>query len=108
MVQKYGILRQLFVAELKLHKGILEVTTLTTVHRQAVKSEQLKQKSYFTVKEKEINKNIDKSYLAVFKALYWITKEEVANLKSKSLLSLLEELGVNEIESFSTRSEKKL
>ena len=53
------------------------------MHGQAVKSEQLKQKSYFTVKEKEINKNIDKSYLAVFKALYWITKEEVANLKSK-------------------------
>ena len=73
-----------------------------------MKSEQLKQKSYFTVKEKEINKNIDKSYLAVFKALYWITKEEVANLKSKSLLSLLEELGVKEIESFSTRSEKTL
>ena len=73
-----------------------------------MKSEQLKQKSYFTVKEKEINKNIDKSYLAVFKALYWITKEEVANLKSKSLLSLLEELGVKEIESFSTRSEKIL
>ena len=78
------------------------------MHGQAVKSEQLKQKSYFTVKEKEINKNIDKSYLAVFKALYWITKEEVANLKSKSLLSLLEELGVKEIESFSTRSEKTL
>ena len=78
------------------------------MHGQAVKSEQLKQKSYFTVKEKEINKNIDKSYLAVFKALYWITKEEVANLKSKSLLSLLEELGVKEIESFSTRSEKIL
>ena len=85
-----------------------EDTTLTTMHGQAVKSEQLKQKSYFTVKEKEINKNIDKSYLAVFKALYWITKEEVANLKSKSLLSLLEELGVKEIESFSTRSEKIL
>ena len=85
-----------------------EDTTLTTMHGQAVKSEQLKQKSYFTVKEKEINKNIDKSYLAVFKALYWITKEEVANLKSKSLLSLLEELGVKETESFSTRPEKIL
>ena len=47
-----------------------EDTTLTTMHGQAVKSEQLKQKSYFTVKEKEINKNIDKSYLAVFKALF--------------------------------------
>ena len=76
------------------------------MHGKAVKSEQLKQKSYFTIKEKEINKNIDKSDLAVFKALYWITKE--ANLKSKSLLSLLEELGVKEIESFSTRSEKIL
>ena len=76
------------------------------MHGQAVKSEQLKQKSYFTIKEKEINKNIDKSDLAVFKALYWITKE--ANLKSKSLLSLLEELGVKEIKSFSTRSEKIL
>ena len=42
------------------------------MHEQAVKSEPLKQKSYFTVKEKEINKNIDKSSLAVFKALYWI------------------------------------
>ena len=78
------------------------------MHRQTVKSEQLKQKSYFNVEEKEINKNTDKSYLAVFKALYWITKEEVANLKSKSLLSLLEELGVKEIKSFSTRSEKIL
>ena len=54
------------------------------MHGKAVKSEQLKQNSYFTVKEKEIDKNVDKSYLAVFKALYWITKEEVANLKSKS------------------------
>ena len=81
-----------------------EDTTLTTMHGQAVKSEQLKQKSYFTIKENKINKNIDKSDLAVFKALYWITKE--ANLESKSSLSLLEELGVKEIKSFSTRSEK--
>ena len=78
------------------------------MQRQAVKSEQLKQKSYFNVKEKEINKSIDKSYLAVFKALCWITKEEVANLQSKSLLNLPEELGVKKIESFSTLSEKIL
>ena len=54
------------------------------MHGKAGKSEQLKQNSYFTVKEKEIDKNIDKRYLDVFKALYWITKEEVANLKVKS------------------------
>ena len=52
--------------------GHFKEDILTTMQGQAVKSEQLQQKSYFTVKEKEINKNIDKSSLAVFKALYWV------------------------------------
>ena len=47
-----------------------------------MKSEQLKHKSYFTVKVKEINKNIDRSYLAVSRLYIGLyTKEEVANLK---------------------------
>lgn len=50
-------------------------------------------------------KHINSSYLAVFKALYWLAKEEVANTKTVSLLGLLEELGVKEVEAFTTRSE---
>ena len=45
-------------------------------------NEQLEQKSYFSVKENEVKQSINAIYLAVLKALYWITIEEIANLKS--------------------------
>ena len=54
-----------------------------SIYGQAVKvNEQLEQKSYFSVKENEVKQSINAIYLAVLKALYWITIEEIANLKS--------------------------
>lgn len=71
----------------------------------AVSFEKAKHNSYFVTKEQERVKHINSSYLAVFKALYWLAKEEVANAKTVSLLGLLEELGAKEVEAFTTRSE---
>ena len=76
-----------------------------TMHNIAVSSEKAKQPSYFVTKEQARVKHVNSSYLAVFKALYWLAKEEVANAKTVSLLCLLEEFGVKEVKAFTTRSE---
>ena len=47
-------------------------------------------------------------YFKVFQGLYWIAKEEIASTKITSLLTLLEKLGVHEINHFQTRSEPAL
>ena len=79
-----------------------------TMHGIATSLEKSKYSSYFVTKEKERENYINSSYLAVFKALYWLAKEEVANAKTVSLLGLLEELGVKEVDAFTTRSESVL
>lgn len=78
------------------------------MHSIAASSEKSKHNSYFVTKEKEREKSINNSYLAVFKALYWLAKEEVVNAKTISLLSLSEKLGVKEIDAFTARSESVL
>ncbi|CAB4007153.1 zinc finger 862-like, partial [Paramuricea clavata] len=81
----------------------------TTLHGKIAASlEKSKYSSYFVTTQKERENYINSSYLAVFKALYWLAKEEVANAKTVSLLGLLEELGVKEVGAFTTRSESVL
>ena len=44
----------------------------------------------------------------MFRALYWLGKEELPNSKITSLLTLLEKMGLEEIKQFRTRSEPVL
>ena len=47
-------------------------------------------------------------YFNIFSSLYWLAKEEIPTSKMTSLLTLLENMGVREIEYFETRSEHVL
>lgn len=80
----------------------------TSIHNQAVASDTQQKGSYFV---KEMNKNValkDAVYEKVFRALYWLAKEEIATSKITSLLELLEKMGVDDMKYFQTRSEPVL
>ena len=47
-------------------------------------------------------------YFKVFKALYWLAKEEIASSKITSLLQLIEKMGADNLKYFQTRSEPVL
>ena len=47
-------------------------------------------------------------YFKVFKALYWLAKEEITSTKITSLLELIEKMGFNDLKYFQTRSEPVL
>lgn len=83
-------------------------STSRTMHSDAVTSELLKYKSVFVKQKKEEEQNINIVYEKVFRSLYWIGKEEIATSKMKSLLTLLEKLGVEDIKQFRSRSEQVL
>ena len=47
-------------------------------------------------------------YFKVFKALYWLAKEEIASTKTTPLLELIEKMSVDDLKYFQTRSEPTL
>ena len=47
-------------------------------------------------------------YFKVFKALYWLAKEEIASTKTTPLLELTEKMSVDDLKYFQTRSEPAL
>ena len=67
-------------------------------------TEKVKRKSYFAEKEREEASKVNKVYKNIFYAVYWLVKEEIAVVKFKSILILLETVGVEDIELFDTRS----
>ena len=69
-----------------------------------VGTEKVKRKSYFAEKEREEASKVNKVYKNIFYAVYWLVKEEIAVVKFKSILILLETVGVEDIELFDTRS----
>lgn len=77
----------------------------SAMHEAAINKEHLQRTSPFhkEVQEREMVKNT--VLLKVFTTLYWIAKEEIANTKATSLISLLERLGLGEIKHFQHRSQ---
>ena len=47
-------------------------------------------------------------YFKVFKALYWLAKEEIASTKTTPLLELIEKMSIDDLKYFQTRSEPAL
>ena len=72
-----------------------------TTHGHGVESEELKRKSYFVEKERE---KWYKVYEKIFHAAHWLAKEEIGVIKFKSILTLLESVGVEDIEIYETCS----
>ena len=74
------------------------------MHSSAASKEKDKSKSYFMNENKRKEHKLSSNYMKVFQILYWICKEEVAVVKTVSLLNLIEKLGVTELKDFETRS----
>ena len=80
----------------------------TSIHNQAVASVAQHKVSYFVKEKNKEDELKDVVYEKVFRALYWLAKEEITNTKISSLLQLLEKMGVDEVKCFQTRSEPVL
>ena len=76
----------------------------SAMHEAAINKEHLQRASPFhkEVQEQETVKN--DVLVKVFSTLYWLAKEEIANIKATSLLGLLERLGLEELRHFQHRS----
>ena len=63
------------------------------MHSLAASKKKDKTKSYFVKANKCKEYYLSSNYMQVFCVLYWICKEEVAVVKTISLLNLIEKLG---------------
>ena len=61
----------------------------TSIYNQAVASDAQHKVSYFVKEKNKEDELKDVAYDNVFRALYWLAKEEIANTKISSLLQLL-------------------
>ncbi|XP_071122736.1 zinc finger protein 862-like [Mytilus edulis] len=80
----------------------------TTQHQNAITTEMYQRVSCF---QKQLDKQdnvADEILYKAFEAVYWVMKEEIANLKIKSLLNLLERLGIEDMKYFQHRSQAAL
>lgn len=98
MVTVFGTPNHVFVT-------LRKPSNFACMHEAAINKEHLQRTSPFhkEVQEREMVKNT--VLLKVFTTLYWIAKEEIANTKATSLITLLERLGLQEIKHFQHRSQ---
>ena len=80
----------------------------TSQHKNAVSAEMLQRVSTFQRTLDEQERVAEDVLLKVFTDAYWIVKEELPNHKIKSLLNLLEELGLKDLKRFLHRSQGAL
>ena len=73
-------------------------------HAAAVTAELLSRVSTFEEEVRKIQDTRDEVYYKTLLAMYWIAKEEIPNRKFTSLLSLLQQLGLEDIKYFKHRS----
>ena len=79
------------------------------MHKDAYEASERGENSYFDrEEEKKVKMFKNEVYFKVFKALYWLAKEEIASTKITSLLELIEKMGVDDLKYFQTRSEPVL
>jgi len=80
----------------------------TIQHKNAVSAEMLQRVSCFQKTLDEREKVAEDVLVKVFTAVYWLMKEELPNNKIKSLLQLLEQVGMNDLKHFLHRSQGAL
>ena len=73
-------------------------------HKDAIAAELLSRVSTFHEEIERKEKTKDDVYHNTFTAMYWLTKEQIANKKFTSLLELLEQLGLKDMRFFQHRS----
>ena len=73
-------------------------------HAATVTAELLSRVSIFEEEVRKIQDTRDEVYYKTLLAMYWIAKEEIPNRKFTSLLSLLQQLGLEDINYFKHRS----
>ena len=79
------------------------------MHKDAYEASQRRENSYFDrEEEKKVTMLKNEVYFKVFKAIYWLAKEEIASTKITSLLELIEKMGVDDLKYFQPRSEPVL
>ena len=79
------------------------------MHKEAYEASQRRENSCFErEEEKKVTMLKNEVYFKVFKAIYWLAKEEIASTKITSLLELIEKMGVDDLKYFQTRSEPVL
>lgn len=76
----------------------------TTQHKNAVAAEMLQRVSCFQKTLDERERVAEDVLVKVFTAAYWLMKEELPNHKIKSLLQLLEQVGMSDMKHFLHRS----
>ena len=81
----------------------------TSMHQEAVRAYKRQKSSYFDREEEKQMKSLknDVNFKKI-SSLYWLAKEEMPTSHMRSLLILLENMGVHEIKYFETRSEPVL
>ncbi|CAG2194290.1 unnamed protein product [Mytilus edulis] len=80
----------------------------TTQHQNAITTE-MYQRGFCFQKQLDKQDNVaDEILYKAFEAVYWVMKEEIANLKIKSLLNSLERLGIEDMKYFQHRSQAAL
>ena len=71
------------------------------MHKDAYEASQRRENSYFDrEEEKKVTMLKNEVYFKVFKAIYWLAKEEIASTKITSLLELIEKMGVDDLKHF--------
>lgn len=70
------------------------------MHKAAIEAELISRVSIFHKEVQEKEKASDDVLLAVFNAIYWLMKEEIASGKLKSLLHLAETMGLEKMRYF--------
>ena len=80
----------------------------TIQHKNTVSAEMLQRVSCFQKTLDERERVAEDVLVKVFTAVYWLMKEELPNNKIKSLLQLLERIGMNDLKHFLHRSQGAL
>ena len=92
-------------ANIRCRPGTVEGHFKSEMHKDAYEASQRRGNSYFDrEEEKKTTMLKNKVYFKVFKALYWLAKEEIACTKMTSLLEAIAKMGVDDLKYFQTRS----
>lgn len=86
------------------HKQIHISKSLTKVHKSAELDENVQRQSPFAKELTDRKENSASVYETAYRCLYWLAKEEIANQKFTSLLSLLSDVGLDKMNYFNHKS----
>ena len=89
---------------LRFKRKAVEEHANTQQHKAAVEGEIISRVSSFEAEIQDIQNTKDEVLYKTFLAMYWLAKEELPNKKFVSLLSMLEQIGIQNVKYFKHRS----